>query len=218
VSKPDYYAILGISRTATPAQIRAAHRTNARRYHPDTADDGRGDPHRFAQVQEAYEILSVADFRRRYDHKQAAERGEIPLPGKRRPPKAPCGACKTPVYASQLTLYLGRHLCAVCMDRKRTRESNRPRLSGFVELSWRLKRIGIWLQLHFAIIAVVLAGFGAIGARLAWVISHAHHGGESSDTQEVADVASENPVTSTSRADAPVASVAEERQGHAATK
>src|SRR6185437_2324231 len=126
-----------------------------------------------------------------------------------------------PVYASQLTLYLGRHLCQACMDRKRTRESNRPRLSRFVELSWRFKRVGIWLQLHFALIAVTLAGVGAIGARLAWVSTHAHHGSDSSDTQEIADVASENPATSTSRANAPVAPVAssaEDRAGHVSTK
>ncbi|HET6248690.1 MAG TPA: DnaJ domain-containing protein, partial [Tepidisphaeraceae bacterium] len=67
MTKRDYYDILGIARNATPELIRAAHRVQSRRYHPDTADDGKGDAALFAEIQEAYETLSNADNRRRYD-------------------------------------------------------------------------------------------------------------------------------------------------------
>ena len=96
VSKGDYYAILNVARTATAEQIRSAHRAQSRRYHPDTADDGRGDPSRFALIQEAYEILSVPDFRRRYDTKQAAARGETESAAARSGlPKAPVARARS---------------------------------------------------------------------------------------------------------------------------
>jgi curved DNA-binding protein CbpA len=167
VSKRDYYEILNVARNASAAQIRAAHRVQSRRYHPDTADDGQGDPVVFAQVQEAYETLAVADLRRRYDHKPAA--AQMPGRGTRRPPKAPCGACKKKVFASQLTLYLGRYICKTCYDRKLARDAKRPQLTGMVELRWRLKRLGVWAQSHFATILVIVAAMGAAGARVAWM-------------------------------------------------
>lgn len=175
MSKRDYYEILNVARTASAAQIRAAHRVQARRYHPDTADNGRGDPVVFAEVQEAYETLSVADLRRRYDHKQAAARGDIPARGPRRPPKSPCGACQKQIYASQLILYLGRYICKACHDRKQARDARRPRLTALGELRWRLKRLGVWAQSHFATILVVLTALGAAGARVAWMSHRAHH-------------------------------------------
>ena len=161
MSTPNYYEILGVPLKATAAQIRTAHRAQSRRYHPDTADDRRGDPALFAQVQEAYETLSVPDFRRRYDTKQAAARGEIPARGPRRPPKSPCGACKKSVYASQLYSLPGPVHVQGRASSRRQRDARRPRLTGMSEFRWRLRRLGVWAQSHMATIAVVLLATGA---------------------------------------------------------
>jgi|GEM_PF-1455483 len=71
---PDYYAILGVSRTATPEQIEAAFRTLARKYHPDVCP---GDPRAeaaFKQVNEAHAVLADPDKRRQYDAEQSIYR------------------------------------------------------------------------------------------------------------------------------------------------
>jgi len=72
LSKKDYYQILGVSRDATPEQVRAAYRALARKHHPDVnkAPDA---ARRFAEIQEAHEVLSDADKRRRYDLTGRAE-------------------------------------------------------------------------------------------------------------------------------------------------
>jgi hypothetical protein len=169
MSTPSYYDILGVPLTATPEQIRAAHRVQSRKYHPDTADDRRGDPALFAQIQEAYETLSVPDVRRRYDKKQATLRGEVAPRANRRPPKSPCDSCKKPVFASQLVLYLGRYMCQTCFERKRARDAKRPTLTGWVELRWQIKRLAAWSHSHMATIVIVLLAMGAASARVAWV-------------------------------------------------
>jgi curved DNA-binding protein len=63
----DYYAILGVDRSADDKTIKSAYRRLARKYHPDVAKgkDAAGD--RFKEVSEAYEVLSDPEKRRRYD-------------------------------------------------------------------------------------------------------------------------------------------------------
>jgi curved DNA-binding protein len=63
----DYYAILGVSRTATEAEIKKAFRKLAREYHPDVAKDKKQAEEKFKEVNEAYEVLSDAEKRKRYD-------------------------------------------------------------------------------------------------------------------------------------------------------
>jgi len=60
----SYYAILGISSTATADEIRAAYRRLAKAYHPDRYPGG---SRPFRQIQEAYHVLGDAEKRRKYE-------------------------------------------------------------------------------------------------------------------------------------------------------
>jgi curved DNA-binding protein CbpA len=53
----DYYQILGVSRTATPDEIKKAYRKAAHQHHPDKTG---GDEARFKEVNEAYQVLGNA--------------------------------------------------------------------------------------------------------------------------------------------------------------
>lgn len=65
---PDHYAALGIDPTADQEVIGAAYRALAKKYHPDTgATSGTASAERFAEIQQAYEVLGSAEGRRRYD-------------------------------------------------------------------------------------------------------------------------------------------------------
>jgi hypothetical protein len=65
---PDHYAALGIDPTADQEVIAAAYRALAKKYHPDTgATTGTASAERFAEIQQAYEVLGSAESRKRYD-------------------------------------------------------------------------------------------------------------------------------------------------------
>src|SRR3954463_15935494 len=63
----DYYEILGIARTAKEEEIKKSYRKLARKYHPDLNPNNKQSEEKFKQIQEAYEVLSDADKRKRYD-------------------------------------------------------------------------------------------------------------------------------------------------------
>ncbi len=63
----DYYAVLGVPRHAGQEEIKKAYRQLARRYHPDVNKGDREAAERFKEINEAYEILSDPEKRRRYD-------------------------------------------------------------------------------------------------------------------------------------------------------
>ena len=64
----DYYDVLGVARDASAAEIKKAFRRLARKCHPDVAKDKTGAEARFKEINEANEVLSDPDMRRKYDN------------------------------------------------------------------------------------------------------------------------------------------------------
>lgn len=63
----DYYAILGVDRSADAAEIKKAYRKLARKFHPDVNPDNPQAEQKFKEIQEAYAVLSDKESRRQYD-------------------------------------------------------------------------------------------------------------------------------------------------------
>ena len=63
----DYYAILGVGRNASEKDIRRAYRRLARQYHPDLNPGDKATEGRFKTINEAYEVLSNSESRKKYD-------------------------------------------------------------------------------------------------------------------------------------------------------
>jgi len=99
----DYYKILGVGRSASEKDIKAAYRKLARKYHPDVNPGDKSAEDRFKEIGEAYEVLSDPEKRRRYDQFGSGwARGPQGVPpgwevfrqGQRRP-GGPAGAAPT---------------------------------------------------------------------------------------------------------------------------
>ena len=79
----DYYSILGVSKTATESEIKSAYRKLARKYHPDLNPNNKESERKFKEINEANEVLSDAEKRKKYDkfgndwkHADAYEKAE----------------------------------------------------------------------------------------------------------------------------------------------
>lgn len=67
MAKRDYYEILGVSKSASADEIKAAYRKLALKYHPDRNPDNKQAEEQFKEAAEAYEVLSDAQKRQQYD-------------------------------------------------------------------------------------------------------------------------------------------------------
>lgn len=67
MQKRDYYEVLGVAKNATDDEIKKAYRKLAIKYHPDKNPDDKDAEEKFKEAAEAYDVLSNADKRARYD-------------------------------------------------------------------------------------------------------------------------------------------------------
>ena len=65
--KRDYYEVLGVSKNASDAEIKAAYKKMAIKYHPDRNPDNKEAEEKFKEAAEAYDVLHDPEKRQRYD-------------------------------------------------------------------------------------------------------------------------------------------------------
>lgn len=67
MSKRDYYEVLGVTRSCTEVELKAAYRKLAMRHHPDRNQGNSDSEHKFKELNEAYDVLKDGDKRAAYD-------------------------------------------------------------------------------------------------------------------------------------------------------
>ncbi len=96
----DYYKALGVSKTAKPAEIKAAYRKLARKYHPDANKGDASAEERFKEISEAYSVLSDEKRRKEYDEARSLFGGGFRVPAEAGPDRAAASAASTSATSS----------------------------------------------------------------------------------------------------------------------
>lgn len=73
-----YYAVLGLTKSATDAEVKQAYRRLASKYHPDRG----GDPAMMAEVNKAHRVLGDPELRAKYDAGESTEEAADPREGR----------------------------------------------------------------------------------------------------------------------------------------
>src|SRR6266699_3511265 len=130
----DYYKALGVSKTAKPAEIKAAYRKLARKYHPDANKGDASAEERFKEISEAYSVLSDEKRRKEYDEARSLFGGGFRVPTGQRPGQGGFGGFDLGDIFSGTGAGggLGDILGGV-FNRGRTTAQNRPRRGADVE-------------------------------------------------------------------------------------
>jgi molecular chaperone DnaJ len=133
----DYYKALGVSKSAKPAEIKAAYRKLARKYHPDANKGDASAEERFKEISEAYSVLSDEKRRKEYDEARSMFGGGFRVPTGTRPGGAGGG------FNFDLGDLFGNagdaasgglgDLFGTVFNRGRTTAQNRPRRGADVE-------------------------------------------------------------------------------------
>ena len=145
----DYYAVLGVSESASPEEIKKAYRKLARKYHPDVSKEPDAEQ-RFKELGEAYEVLCSPRLRARYE-KLLAEQAPVPRPGKDwpmesggseragLPVKLPFSArlVRAPIFGELLMLGLGHR------DFVQQVAAGRDRAEILFQKAWRHRRVDV---------------------------------------------------------------------------
>jgi DnaJ-class molecular chaperone len=76
MSVKDYYSLLGVKRTVSEAELKKAYRKLARECHPDTHPNDKSAEERFKTISEAYDVLSDAQKKEKYDMQFHAQQRE----------------------------------------------------------------------------------------------------------------------------------------------
>src|ERR687883_1335078 len=88
----DYYAVLGVSSSATQDEIKKQYRKLAARYHPDKNPNDPKAADRFKEISEAYQVIGDAEKRKQYD--QMRQLGAFGGFGGQRPGARPGGGAQ----------------------------------------------------------------------------------------------------------------------------
>ncbi len=86
MDRKTYYMVLGVSRTESPAGIRARYRDLAKKLHPDVA--GEQATHAFQEVSEAFNVLSDPERRRDYNRELSRQDDAVAVHGRRSRPRS----------------------------------------------------------------------------------------------------------------------------------